>query len=159
MDSVIEAAIDQYRQGAGALSAAIAGLDADHFDTPVAVGTWTIRAIVLHLMDADLIISGRMKCVIVEDNPPLPAFDQFEYSMKLNYRRQDPFIAAEIFEKNRFLTAAMLDGFPPATFSRVGTHSERGPVRLDQLIVDAVRHLEHHLPFIAQKRAVLERVV
>jgi hypothetical protein len=39
--------------------------------------------------------------------------------------------------------------------SRTAVHSQSGLLTLRQLVLQAVRHLRHHLPFIAEKRAAL----
>jgi len=44
---------------------------------------------------------------------------------------------------------------PPEAWSRTTVHSQSGLVTLRQLVWQAVRHLRHHLPFLAEKRAAL----
>jgi hypothetical protein len=44
---------------------------------------------------------------------------------------------------------------PPEAWPRVGVHSETCLVTLRQQVFQAVRHVRHHLPFIADKRAVM----
>ena len=44
---------------------------------------------------------------------------------------------------------------PPEAWQRTAVHSESGVVNLRQLMFQAVRHLRHHLPFIAEKRAAM----
>ncbi len=45
---------------------------------------------------------------------------------------------------------------PPEAWSRTAVHSESGLLTLRQLVLQAIRHLQHHLPFIAEKRAALK---
>ena len=40
-------------------------------------------------------------------------------------------------------------------WSRTAVHSETGLVTLRQLVLHAVRHLDHHLGFVAEKRRAL----
>jgi hypothetical protein len=44
---------------------------------------------------------------------------------------------------------------PPEAWLRVAVHSETGLVALRQLVFQGVRHVRHHLPFIAEKGAAL----
>jgi hypothetical protein len=46
---------------------------------------------------------------------------------------------------------------PPEAWQRTAVHSETGLVSLRQLVLQAVQHLRHHLPFIAEKRKRLTR--
>jgi len=38
---------------------------------------------------------------------------------------------------------------------RVGVHSERGPLTLEQMLAMAIRHIPHHVKFIEEKRKAL----
>jgi len=42
-----------------------------------------------------------------------------------------------------------------ADLARRGIHSEAGPLTLEQLLERVTRHLEHHVPFIEEKRRAL----
>ncbi len=147
--------IQQYLAGADALGPAIAGLSADDLNAHPIPETWSIRQIVLHVMDADLVTSERMKRVIAEENPPLIGFDESAFARNLFYESLDVELAAELFAKNRRMTAEILRRLPESAFARYGTHSERGRVTLGELVLVMVGHLEHHLRFVAEKRRLL----
>jgi len=147
--------IEQYAHGADSLAAGITGLStADFLATPVP-GTWSIQQIVLHLMDSDLIASDRMKRMIAEENPTIIGYDETAFSQKLFYNRLDPHMAADIFKKNRLLTAVILRNLPDEAFNRTGTHSERGKMLLGDMVSMYVQHLEHHMKFLRHKRQLL----
>ena len=149
------APIERYAAGGTLLGQAIAGLlPEDFLATPVAK-TWSIAQITLHLMDSDLIASDRMKRIIAEDNPAIIGYDETAFARKLFYEKLDPFIAADIFSKNRALTAVIFRNLPDAAFSRVGTHNQRGRLTLAEMIAGYADHLEHHLKFLRHKRQLL----
>jgi hypothetical protein len=149
--------IEEYASGGPVLAKAIEGLTRKELlATPVA-GTWSIQQIVLHLMDSDLIASDRMKRVIAEDNPALIGYNETLFSQKLFYERLDPFVAADIFAKNRQQTAIILRSLPDTAFERFGTHNEGGRMTLGQLVEIYVEHLAHHLKFLYHKRSLLGR--
>jgi uncharacterized damage-inducible protein DinB len=147
--------VEQYAAGANALSQAIAGLSRHELLACPVPGTWSIQQIVLHLMDSDLISSDRMKRVIAEENPTLIGFDETAFARGLFYEALDAGLAAELFAKNRQLTAEILRRLPEEAFDRFGTNSERGRVTLTQLVQGMVDHLEHHLRFLREKRRLL----
>jgi uncharacterized damage-inducible protein DinB len=147
--------IEQYAADADRLSQAIAGLSRDELLAYPVPGTWSIQQIVLHLMDSDLISSDRMKRVIAEENPTLIGYDETAFARGLFYEALDPGLAADVFAKNRRLTAEILRRLPEEAFDRFGTHSERGRVTLTQLVQGMVDHLEHHLKFLREKRRLL----
>jgi len=147
--------VEQYAAGGPMVAQAIAGLtQADLLATPVP-GTWSIQQIVMHLYDSDLIASDRMKRIIAEDNPPLVGYNETAFSQKLFYEALDPCVAADVFDKNRQLTAVILRKLPDSTFLRYGTHSEVGKVPLAEMVEKYVHHLEHHLKFLTHKRQLL----
>jgi uncharacterized damage-inducible protein DinB len=151
--------IEQYARGAGQVAEAIKGLSGDDFlKTPVP-GTWSIGQIVIHLMDSDLIASDRMKRVIAEENPAIIGYDESAFAKKLFYDKLDPFLAADIFRKNREMTAVILRNLPDSAFSRVGTHNEHGKVTLQEFLNTYVGHLEHHLGFLRHKRQLIGKPV
>lgn len=152
-----QALIEDYFHGAGKLRQAIRGLTHDDLLAYPVPGTWSIQQIVLHLMDSDLILAERMKRVIAEDNPTLTGFDESKFVKNLCYDAQSAEDAATIFEMNRRLFAEVLRRLPDDAFNRTGAHSERGPMTLADLLSGAVRHLEHHLRFLREKREKLPR--
>jgi uncharacterized damage-inducible protein DinB len=148
--------IEKYRAGATELRASIAGLSRDQLNAHPVSGTWSIQQIVIHMMDSDLIASDRMKRVAAEDHPTLIGYNETAFAVKLFYDQLDPQLACDIFEKNRQLTAEILRRLPAGSFDRTGTHNEYGEVTLAKLLKTYVEHLDHHLKFIRQKRAMVE---
>ena len=118
--------VGKYAAGAKALSGPITGLSQEDLLAYPVPGTWSIQQIVLHLMDSDLISSDRIKRVIAEENPTLIGFDETAFARGLFYEALDAGLAAEVFMKNRQLTAEILRRVPEEAFDRFGTHSERG---------------------------------
>jgi uncharacterized damage-inducible protein DinB len=147
--------ITSYAEGGPVLAHEIAGLSHEQFLATPVPGTWSIQQIVLHLMDSDLIASDRMKRIIAEDDPAIIGYNERAFASRLFYDQQDPFLAAQIFEKNRQLTTVILRSLPDAAFARCGTHNQRGKVTLAEMVAMYVDHLEHHLKFLRHKRQLL----
>ena len=147
--------IDEYVRGAAIPAAAIRSLTAGDLDALPVAGTWSIRQIVLHLMDSDLVAADRMKRIIAEDNPALIGFDESAFAQKLFYTDLDASAAAELFRRNRLLMAEILKRLPDSAYLRVGIHNQRGRVTLEQMVELYVRHLDHHMKFLKHKRQLL----
>ncbi|HZZ71694.1 MAG TPA: DinB family protein [Pirellulales bacterium] len=147
--------IARYLAGADRLGPALDGLseaDLDAFPVPE---TWSIRQIIHHLYDSDLIASDRMKRIIAEENPVLVGFDESAFARNLCYDQLDAHLAVDVIVKNRRLTQALLSRLNESAFQRIGTHNERGPMTLEHLLKTYTDHLEHHLKFVDQKRKLL----
>jgi uncharacterized damage-inducible protein DinB len=149
--------IEQYVAEAGDLAKSIAGLSREDLLAFPVPGTWSIQQIVLHIVDSDLVLSDRMKRVIAEEKPLLMGFDESKFAVRLHYDVQDANLACEVFAANRRLMGNILKHLPDETFERVGIHSERGKVTLNDLLANAVNHLQHHLKFVREKRGILEK--
>jgi uncharacterized damage-inducible protein DinB len=147
--------IERYAAGATVPAELIRGLSAADLDAVPVPGTWTIRQIVVHLLDSDLVGSDRMKRVIATDEPTLLAYDQDRFVARLGYSATDAALAAELFALNRRYTAEVLRRLPDDAFRRSGNHTENGPMTLEQLLAGYVRHVEHHAGFARRKREML----
>ena len=147
--------IEKYAAGADVPARSIAGLDrTDLLAFPVP-GTWSIQQIILHLMDSDLIGADRMKRTAAEDRPTLVAYSENDFAAHLGYEHLSARDAAEVFRLNRLITADILRRLPDSAFGRVGNHTERGEVTLEQQLAGYVQHVDHHLKFIRDKRKLL----
>jgi hypothetical protein len=147
--------IDQYAAGASRPAEAIRGLTIANLDAFPIPGTWSIRQIIAHLMDSDLIASDRMKRVIAMDNPTILAYDEATFAQRLDYGSMDVELACQVFELNRRLTADLLRSLPESAFARRGQHSESGALTLEKLLEIYTGHLDHHLGFVRRKRELL----
>lgn len=151
--------IDKYENGGERLKMAIRGLIHEDFNAYPVPGTWSIRQIVVHLADSDLVSADRMKRVIAEDNPTLLAFDENKWTKGLHYELQSAEDAAELLALNRKQFASVLRVLPSEAFARTGTHTERGVLTLAQLLEITVNHLDHHLTFVRDKREKLGKLM
>lgn len=153
-------AIDRYEAGAPALRSAIEGLSAAEMRAHTGPGAFSVAELVLHLLEADLAYSERMKRVIAMDRPRLLGWDQDAFARALGYEALDVVAAAELFERNRRMTATMLRAVPREVFAREGVlegkkttfGSGDGPVTLLRVVEIACEHLEHHMGFMRGKR-------
>jgi len=113
-------------------------------DFSVAPGKWSIRQIVAHLADAEMVGAHRFRQVIAEDNPTLVAFDQDAWTRNLDYARRKPKQSLESFRRVRAENYELLKELPPEAFDRAGNHTERGRVTLRELLEGYAGHAESH---------------
>jgi uncharacterized damage-inducible protein DinB len=151
--------IDEYESGGQKLAAAIDGLSPqDLRELPpkdAGIGLWSIQQIVIHLMDADLIGTARMKSIIAEDHPQILGYDESKFAAKLFYELQDVQQAVRMFDLNRRQFAKVLRKLPDLAFSRTAQHNERGEITLEQSVHSRIQHVTHHIKFIRLKREKL----
>ncbi len=148
-------AVERYAEGAEVPAQALAGLTAEQVGSHPVPERWSIRQVVLHLMDVDLIGSYRMKRILAEDNPTLDLFDEVAFAQNLGYEQQDAAAAAEVFRLNRMLAADMLRRLSDEDFDRTGNHGEVGPVSVGFYVRLFTHHVAHHMKFVNEKRMAL----
>jgi uncharacterized damage-inducible protein DinB len=151
--------LDLYDDGGRTLLKAIDGLDeADLVAFPVP-GTWSIKQLVVHLADCDMLFSDRIKRVLAEDRPSLLAIDPDAWVANLHYQLQSAFDMATLLDLNRRTTSAALRLLPDEAFARVGVHNQRGEMTVEAIIQYAVNHVDHHLKFLYAKREKLGKLM
>jgi hypothetical protein len=151
--------IQQFDRGGERIRRAVAGLSrSDLLAFPVP-GTWSIQQIVVHLLDSDLIAVHRMKRIVAEDVPLLIGYDETKFATSLCYEEMPVGQVLDLFDLNRRLFVPVLTRLPEQAFDRYGVHNARGKVTLGEMVADYVEHVEHHLRFIKQKRALLGKAL
>lgn len=154
---MISELIDRFTADAELLSRDIAGLTDAELDARPVAGQWTIRELVWHVVDSDIILGDRMRRIIAEDQPSLIGFDESLFVQRLFYAQRDLGPAVKLFALNRLVMADILRRLQPSDFERVGIHNEAGPLTLLQILEKTIAHLQHHRKFLVEKRQMLEK--
>lgn len=141
--SEIAAQLERYRRGAELLAMVLTGVFGEEEDFAPA-GKWSIRQIVAHLADAELVGAHRFRQVIAEEMPTLIAFDQDAWTKNLDYARRKPKQSLETFRRIRAENYELLKGLPESAFDRAGNHSENGRMTLRTLLDGYAGHAESH---------------
>jgi hypothetical protein len=98
-----------------------------------APGKWSIREVVQHLADSELVGGFRLRMVMSHDRPALLGYDQDLWASRLRYRDVDVRDAFEQFTALRRANLRIWQQLSPAELGRVGIHSERGEESLEQM--------------------------
>ena len=136
--------LERFRRGPELLAMVLTGVYGDETDFALAPGKWSIRQLIAHLADSELVGAQRFRQVIAEDNPPLGAFDQDAWAKNLDYARKQPKQSLESFRRVRAENYELLKSLPESAFERTGVHAERGPLTLRQLLEGYAEHVESH---------------
>lgn len=148
-----------YLAQSDALHRACAGLTAQELVAPPprepGAGAWTIKQVVVHLYHSDLAATHRMLRIACEETPLLIAYDESAHADRLGYHGVDLETVCELFRLGRKHTHEILSSLPPEAFARRGVHNQRGVVTLGGMVAGYVEHVDHHMRFVAEKRAAL----
>jgi hypothetical protein len=149
----IAESLDVFARGPAMLKAAIDGVTPAELDFQIAPGKWTIRQLVRHVADTEIVAGMRLRLIAAEDRPPLTPFDQDKWADNLDYAASDPTEALITFRALRDDTARLLARLPESAFDRVGLHAERGEQTLRFFLELFGRHVVKHVEHI---RAIRE---
>lgn len=137
------------------VTSAIADLTAAQLQKVPASDAWSIQQILIHLADSEVVGYERLRRIIAEDHPLLRPYDEDAWGRHLYYHQQDPHLALELFRLLRQASAALLQQVPPATWERVGLHTENGEMSLYTTFLTYLNHGLAHLHQIEETRRQL----
>jgi hypothetical protein len=153
MSNEITELLERFRRGAELVAAVTTGASNVELDF-APPGGWSVRQIVCHLGDAEMVGAGRFRQTIAEENPKIAAYDQDAWAAKLNYRERKISEALDTFRTVRAVNYELLKAQPEPGFSRGATHSERGPMTLLDLVRIYAEHAEKHAQQIQRVRGI-----
>jgi len=155
--SDIPSLLERYRRGPELLAVVLTGVFGEEEDFVPAPRKWSVRQIVAHLADAELVAAHRFRQVIAEENPSLIAFDQDAWAAHLDYARRKPKQSLETFRRIRAENHELLKSLPEAAFERAGNHTERGRVTLRAILEGSAAHAESHARQLQELRDEYKR--
>lgn len=147
--------LQTYAAGPRLLREAVKGMSRDALLARPVPGKWSTLEVVCHIADFEPIYADRMKRVLAEDNPTLLSGDPDRFAAKLAYHSRDMDEELAIIENVRGQMVRILKAVQPSDFLRTGTHTEAGPLSVQELLRRVTSHLPHHVQFIAEKRKAL----
>jgi DinB family protein len=118
--------LDVLRTTPAAISVVVSGLVPSQIETPERPGKWSIRDVVQHLGDAEMVVGVRLRMVLAQDRPPLIGYDQDAWVDRLRYREVPLADALEQFTLIRRVNLRLWAGLTHADLGRAGVHNERG---------------------------------
>jgi hypothetical protein len=150
--SEIPALLERFRRGPELLAVVLTGVFGEEEDFTASPGKWSVRQIVAHLADADLVAAHRFRQMLAEENPTLMAFDQDKWTQNLDYGKRKPKQSLETFRRIRAENYELLKDLPEAAFQRTGNHTERGQMTILNLLEGMAEHAESHARQLQEMR-------
>lgn len=131
------------------------GLSEKQLARKPAPGKWSIKEVIAHLADGEIILGSRVRFVAAQDNAPLPGYDQDAFVEKLGIERVKTTDLLEAFASVRAANVALLERLPKESFARTGLHSERGPESIETMVAMYAGHDIIHQEQIRTIRAAI----
>jgi hypothetical protein len=119
-----------------------------------APGKWSVREILAHLADAEIVAGYRMRSVLGEPGCAIPAFDQNRWAEAEDYPKRDAKMSLRLFRTLREANLSMLKSLKPEQWKHFGIHSERGEESIERI---AQMMAGHDINHFRQIEAILSR--
>ncbi|HYN64660.1 MAG TPA: DinB family protein [Candidatus Limnocylindrales bacterium] len=88
---------------------------------------WSVLECIAHMVDAEMVASGRYRWILAHDQPELLGYDQDLWIDRLHHPPEGPDELLAAFEPLRRANLTLWRRTPEADRERIGMHSERGP--------------------------------
>jgi uncharacterized damage-inducible protein DinB len=150
--------IDVLERTSDATRSAIAGVSDAQLSQPESPGKWSLRQVVQHLADSELVWGYRLRLVLAQERPPLTGYDQDLWSQRLHYDRLPVDEALDRFAVLRRSNLRLLANAAPDDLKRVGVHSERGDESVAHMLRMYAGHDLLHLRQLARIRVAVTLV-
>jgi hypothetical protein len=144
---------EAFAQGPAKLRAAISELTMGELTRRADGSGWSVRDVLVHLSDAELVRSVRIRLILAEERPALFDFDEGTWQRRLQYLWRSPEAALAQFEQARFSTAEILAHCGREAWTRAGVHPTDGDLTVAELVRRGVVHVDDHTAQIAGIRA------
>ena len=115
-----------------------------------AEGKWTIKEVLLHIIDDERVYAYRALRFARNDQTELPGFEQDDYARHSNANARSGKSILQEFTAVRKATLALFAGLPENAFTRTGVANNHS-VSVRALAYHLAGHEMHHLNIIKQR--------
>lgn len=121
------------------------GLSEEQLAQTPAPGKWSIKQIVAHLADGEVILGSRYRFAAAHDRPAIAGYDQDLFVEKLGVENTTTEELLADFELARAVNLGLLQRLPEGALERVGIHAERGEESIAKMVAMYAGHDRVHL--------------
>jgi uncharacterized damage-inducible protein DinB len=133
------------------LAQVVRTVDSKALDHSPAPGKWSVRQVLIHLADTELVFAFRLRQTVAEHNHTIQPFDQDRWAE--HSEAYDALTALETFTAARRWNILFLSSLSPEAFSKVVTHPERGAMTLQTVVETMAGHDRNHVKQIERLQA------
>jgi uncharacterized damage-inducible protein DinB len=125
------------------LRAAVLALGPERVIRPLAPGKWSVREVLSHLADSEIVFAFRLRQAQAEEHHVVQPMDQDIWARA--YRAYDSESALDVFSAVRKWNVRFLSSLPATALDKRLTHPERGEMNFRTLIETMAGHDINHL--------------
>ena len=138
--------LNEYQKGYELIIDMLNELPNEVFDYKPSEDKWTVRDIIVHIVDSELNGSIRLRNAIAENGHTVTPYDQDKWAKQLFYEFQSIDDNLELFKHLRILNHKLLLNIDHKTWeNNYFSHPERGNITVHEHIKELTEHIETHI--------------
>jgi hypothetical protein len=149
--------LDVLRKTQSSLQHLLDGLSDRQLGARERAGKWSVRHVIQHLADSELVWGYRLRMVLAHDRPTLTGYDQDAWADRLGYGEADVRQALHEFGVLRAANLRLVQRATREDLKRAGLHAERGEESVEHMIRLYAGHDLLHLRQVERIRDVVAR--
>lgn len=115
-----------------------------------AEGKWSVKELLVHIIDTERIMAYRALCIARGEQKPLPGFDENMYAKNSEADSRELEDIAEEFELLRMSNLALFNSFSLDMLKRIGNGNGKD-ISVRALLHIIAGHTKHHLSVLQEK--------
>ncbi len=123
----------------------LAAMKEQDVSNPAAPGRWSKKEILGHLIDSASNNHQRFVRALSDGRLEFPPYAQNEWVESQDYADESWRLLVDLWSAFNLHLAHIIAGIPPEKMDTQCKVGDKEPVRLEDLIADYVKHMEHHL--------------
>ena len=147
--------LQQLEQTPAVMRGAVANVKASRLSAPEAPGKWSVRQVVAHVADSEVVFAWRLRLILAQDKPPIQGYDQDAWAQRLGYDEAELDQSLGVFAALRGWNLRLIKRASAEDLQRVGVHSERGEESIGHLLK---LYAAHDLLHLNQIKRILESI-
>jgi hypothetical protein len=125
---------ERQRKSPKRLKKLLKGLSEKQLARRPAPDNWSIKEVIAHLADGEVVMGARIRFVAAQDRPPLPGYDQDLFVQNLGIDKSR--IDTSCSKRSRWRASSTCNSSRacPSALDRIGLHGERGEESIRTMI-------------------------
>ena len=123
----------------------VKSIDQNKLDVKPEDGEWSASFAIHHLADFEIHFAARFLRILTEEKPDIQSYDESLYVNNLNYESRNVNDSIKAIDSIRTMIGDVLNKVKDRDFQRIGNHSEKGLVKLEDMISYCNNHIKNHL--------------